>query len=102
MAKFSLGQIVMTRRVNDKVADDEAFAKVVASSLKRYISRDWGDTCEEDKKSNDEALVVGNRIIAAYTIDPTKGESKGFGDNTLWIITEWDRSVTTLLFPDEY
>lgn len=102
MAKFKLGQLVATRAVNDRVADDEAFAIVVTESLKRYMACDWGDTCEEDKKSNDEALRNGDRILAAYTIDPAKGKSKGFGDNTLWIITEWDRSVTTILFPDEY
>lgn len=103
MSKFKkLGQLVMTRAVNDRVADDEAFAKVVTDSLKRYINCDWGDTCEEDKKRNDEAVKTGERILAAYTIDPSKGKSKGFGENTIWIITEWDRSVTTILYPDEY
>jgi hypothetical protein len=43
----------------------------------------------------------GDRILSAYPIDPAK-PCEGFGDNTLWIITESDRSVTTFLLPDEY
>ena len=43
----------------------------------------------------------GARILSSFAIDPAK-PSKGFGDNTLWIITESDRSVTTFLLPSEY
>jgi hypothetical protein len=46
-------------------------------------------------------LKGGSRILSAYPIDPAK-PCKGFGDNTLWIITEADRSATTFLLPDEY
>ena len=63
---------------------------------------DWGTVCKEDAASNREAVRVGSRrILSAYPIDPAK-PCKGFGDNTLWIITEGDRSVTTFLLPDEY
>jgi hypothetical protein len=54
-----------------------------------------------DWKINDQAVEDGDRILSAYPIDPSK-PCKGFGDNTLWIITEADRSVTTFLLPDEY
>ena len=69
--------------------------------LDRHLSGDWGCCCDEDKASNDEAVTVGNRILSAYPLDPAK-PSKGYGGNTLWIITEADRSVTTFLLPDEY
>ena len=69
--------------------------------LNRHVRGDWGCVCEEDWKTNDEALNKGFRILSAYPID-TQMPCKGFGDNTLWIITESDRSVTTFLLPDEY
>jgi hypothetical protein len=92
MAKFKLGQLVMTRAINDRVADDTPFAKHVTESLRRYTSCDWGDTCAEDAEMNNDAVKNGDRILAAY----------GTGDDKIWIITEWDRSVTTILYPSEY
>jgi hypothetical protein len=62
---------------------------------------DWGCVCDADKRTNDLALKHGDRILSAYPIDPSQ-PSQGYGDNTLWIITEWDRSVTTALLPEEY
>jgi hypothetical protein len=58
----------------------------------RHRSGDWGDVCDEDKKLNDEAVDGEGRILSAYTVDGEK----------VWVITEWDRSVTTVLFPSEY
>ena len=53
-----------------------------------------GNTCPDDTKMNDEAVKNGDdRILAVY-------EDKKYGK--IWIITEWDRSVTTILFPSEY
>jgi hypothetical protein len=60
-----------------------------------------GGAYAEDAKTNEEAVHSGSRILSAYPIDPEK-PCKGFGDNTLWIITEADRSVTTFLLPEEY
>ena len=54
---------------------------------------EWGIVCDEDKVLNDEALEQGERILSAYKL---------CSGAKLWIITEWDRSVTTLLLPDEY
>lgn len=91
--KFSLGQVVMTRGINNDIADNEQFAKDVESALAKYTNCDWGKTCEEDKPWNDSAVEHGNdRILAVY--DSCKGD--------IWIITEWDRSATTILYPDEY
>jgi len=92
--KFPLGQVVMTRGVADRVADDIEFSRFCLESLKRHASGDWGDMCIEDKKENDFALIQGGlRIFSAY-------EKQGLPG--IWIITEADRSATTTLFPDEY
>jgi hypothetical protein len=69
--------------------------------LERHLRGDWGNVCDADKESNDAAVIAGDRILSAYPIDPGK-PCKGYGDNCLWIITEWDRSVTTFLLPEEY
>jgi hypothetical protein len=60
-----------------------------------------GAVCKEDAATNDAALKDGGRLLSAYAIDPAK-PCKGWGENTLWIITEADRSVTTFLLPSEY
>jgi len=92
---FNLGQLLMTRGVNDKVADNSKFAKFVMDSLKRHVNCDWGDMCQEDIEENNFALKDGSlRIFSAYN---DSGELP-----KIWIITEADRSATTILFPDEY
>jgi len=78
---FPLGQLVMTRGVNDLVADDEAFAKFITESLNRHVKGDWENLTDEDKQENKLSLGELPKI---------------------WIITEADRSATTILFPDEY
>jgi len=92
-SKFKLGKLVMTRGVNDRVAEDTQFSKFVLGSLNRHARGDWGDMCKEDKDENELALKQGNlRVFSAY-------ERNGF---KIWIITEADRSATTILFPEEY
>ena len=95
-ALFPLGQIVSTQGA--LVTCSEAHR---IECLNRHARGDWGNVCGDDKASNDQALIDGNRILSAYSIDPSK-PSKGYGNNCLWIITEADRSVTTFLLPDEY
>lgn len=97
--KFKFGQLVMTSGVNANVAADAAFAKFVLNSLRRHANGDWGDLCKEDKAQNDDALKAEKegketeRLFSKYVAK----------DGTaIYIITEWDRSVTTVLFPDEY
>lgn len=92
--KFDLGQIVMTASMAEEMDRDPVFYFFVTESLERYMQCDWGDTCENDKKSNDDALKNEDRILAVYIQPET--------DTKIWIITEWDRSVTTILFPHEY
>lgn len=86
-AKFNLGQILITPAAN------EALDKVaVTIALKRHANGDYGLVSDADKEANDEALAIGDRILSAY-------ESRGV---RYWIITEADRSTTTILLPDEY
>ncbi len=92
--KFELGRFVLTIGVDKKMKEDSSFKNFVQVSLGRYVQCDWGDTCDEDKKTADAALRNGERILAVYNHE--KSGTK------IWIITEWDRSVTTILFPDEY
>jgi hypothetical protein len=85
--RFSLGQTVITANASLQLATEE-----VLTALKRHASGDWGDLCPEDCLANDEALQHGGRLFSAY----------GQGDNRFWIITEADRSVTTVLLPNDY
>ncbi len=90
--KFSLGKIFSSARVNEMMIRDPSFMRFVNSSLARHAEGDWGDLCEEDKKENELSLREGFRLFSAYKNDEHK----------IWIITEADRSVTTVLFPEEY
>jgi len=90
--KFSLGRIVWTRGVNDLVADDIVFAKFVMDSLKRHANCDWGELSQDDKKENDFSVGKELRLLSSYQQNDWK----------IWILTESDRSVTTILFPSEY
>ena len=90
---INMGRLLMTRGVNDLVAEDEAFAKFVMSSLTRHRRGDWGNLTDEDIQENELSLKEGYRLLSAY-------ESEGLPK--IWIITEADRSATTILFPDEY
>lgn len=89
---FLLGRIVWTRGVNDRVAVDTLFAKFVMESLKRHSNCDWGELSAEDKHENDFSLGKQLRLFSAYQHNEWK----------VWIITEANRSTTTILFPEEY
>jgi len=93
---FSLGQVVATPG-----ALDQANPVWMANCLARHMRGDWGSVCREDAATNNEAIREGFRVLSAYPIDETK-PCEGHGNNTLWIITEADRSVTTFLLPNEY
>ena len=97
-AVFSTGQIVATRGVYDLASENPDFAQFIQKSLNRHVKGDWGDVDGEDKQTNDRALKQGTRLLSAYNDDrfPKHGVA------TIWIITEADRSATTILFPDEY
>ena len=92
MALFVLGHLVCTAAVNDALADNASFAEFVTGCLKRHAAGDWGDLGEQDKRENDYALGKYLRLFSAYN----------YRNKKIWIITEADRSATTVLFPDEY
>jgi hypothetical protein len=86
--KFPLGQIVITRNALDTIAPE-----TVRQALARYAQGDWGELCDEDRQENELSLQEGYRLLSVYsTSDGTK----------FWIITEADRSVTTVLLPNDY
>lgn len=86
---FPLGQVVATPGALE-ILDREAVNASVL--LQRHQSGDWGIVPEEDAQENQASVANGNRILSSYPI----------GDARIWIITEADRSSTTLLLPEEY
>ena len=96
MARFELGKVCVTCGVNSLMADDKEFSKFLHRCFTRFVACDWGEMCDTDKQQNEEALTHNdNRLFAAY-------EHADHPEWRLWIITEWDHSVTTALFPSEY
>lgn len=88
---FNMGSIVITWGINNNL-DSHKFRKEVAAALHRFARADWGEEDAEDIEANNIALRTGDRLMGAY--QTSKGK--------IWIITEADRSATTILFPDEY
>jgi hypothetical protein len=88
--KFSMGLVYATPGALDAIerADESS-----SMFLKRHAAGDWGDVCEHDRLENEFALDKQLRLFSVYYL----------GDGTkIWIITEADRSVTTILLPSEY
>lgn len=94
--KFALGRVVHTQGVAELL---ESGVVRLDPLLARHERGDWG--VSSDGALNDAAVKDGGRVLSAYPIDSSL-PCKGFGENTIWIITEWDRSVTTCLLPEEY
>lgn len=92
--QFSLGKIVITFGLNKRMTSNPEFSMFVFESLKRYSELDRGDISEDDALANDHALERGNeeRVFAAYKKD----------DDKIFIITEADRSNTTIMLSSEY
>ena len=87
---FHAGQIVATPGA---LALLEQANQSPLEFLSRHLRGDWGDLCQDDKTENELSLKYGFRLMSSYPVTNTK---------RLWIITEADRSVTTLLLPAEY
>lgn len=100
--KFSPGTIVCTQAVNEVCKDNEDVRAFILHALAKHLNGDWGDLSEGDREQNEDALENGDRLFSSYNWD--EGFSPG-NDNPfekLWIITEADRSATTVLFPEDY
>ncbi len=98
MSLFKTGEIVTTDGIDRAMMLDHRFLEAVRECLERHCSGDWGDACEETKQQNDEALEAereGRCIDSLFSLYDIEGTE-------IYIITEIDRSVTTVLFPDEY
>lgn len=88
MATFPLGKIVATQNAANTLS-----ASDMQDALRRHSSGDWGDLDPEDVQQNETGAREGYRLLSAYKAeDGTK----------FWIITEGDRSITTILLPEDY
>jgi hypothetical protein len=90
LARFPLGQIVATPGAIAALTDA---GDSPASFLRRHVVGDWGEIDNEDRQENERSISSGCRLLSAYTT------STGI---RIWVITEADRSATTLLRPEEY
>jgi hypothetical protein len=86
--KFSLGQIVITRGARAAIPNEEVLA-----ALKRHAAGDWGELDSEDREANEQALRDGSRLLSVY---------RSATGVKFYVITEHDRSLTTILLPEEY
>ena len=89
-AKFPLGRVVITGGAMTALVRN---LDAVGYYLERHARGDWGDIPREDAEENDLSLTDGCRILSAYILE----------DSTrIWVITEGDRSTTTVMLPHEY
>jgi hypothetical protein len=88
LARFPLGRIVATRNAVEKLTWDD-----ILPAIKRHLAGDWGDVCADDRKENELSLEKGFRLLSVY---------RSFTGVKFWIITEADRSATTVLMPEDY
>ncbi len=86
--RFPLGQLVITSH-----ADRVLVAEDYHRCLQRHVTGDWGEVCDEDREENELSVNEGFRILSAY---------KDRLGTKFWIITEADRSLTTVLLPEDY
>ena len=96
MRKFEAGEPVLTEAVYDRYWKDRAFRVFVNTSVGDHLNGDWGDVSEEDKKANDEAVTNGGRIFSSYKRVVQNQEER------IDIVTEADRSTTTIMLAEEY
>lgn len=87
-AKFPLGRLVATPNALEHISDPEIMA-----ALQRHLTGDWGDVDEHDREENELSLKEGFRLLSVYR------SARGV---KFWIITEADRSATTVLLPEDY
>jgi len=88
--RFALGQTFITPGAEEAL---QIAGQTATEFLRRHMSGDWGELSDEDVRENEFSLKEGLRLLSAYQTG--KGQK-------LWIITEADRSATTILLPSEY
>jgi hypothetical protein len=90
---FPLGQIVATPGALEALRDQQCPHETTLNLIVRHATGDWGNVDVEDREANDRSVEDGTRILSSYDLD---------GGGRVWIITEADRSATTILLPEEY
>ncbi len=95
---LQLGQLVATASISSHMSADLSFHTFIFTSVLRHQEGDWGEVCEEDRYVNDLAVTSDSRIVSVYHCCT---EHSYEGDR-IFIITEADRSVTTILWSSEY
>ena len=88
VAVLRLGHIVATPNALQSITQDDILA-----GIQRHQAGDWGDISDEDRMANDQALVEGTRILSVY---------RSANGTIFWIVTEADRSSTTVMLPEDY
>lgn len=98
---FLCGQVVSTPGAIEALneAHGNRWRIAVGQLVARHRCGDWGQVCKEDANANEQALRCGARIISCYHLP---ARIPGGGSERIWIITEADRSSTTILLPEEY
>ena len=86
--KFHINQAVVTRAASEVLTGSQVYA-----ALQLHQMGNWGEICEEDRKANEDALLHEGRLMSVFNANDGV---------VFWIITEWDRSVTTVLLPEDY
>ena len=86
--RFPLGQLMSTPGALEALSQSD-----IMEALTRHVRGDWGEVCKEDAQENDFAVDKHLRILSAYRAE---------NGTIFWVITEADRSLTTVLLPDEY
>jgi hypothetical protein len=88
VAKFRLGHLVTTSNALAKLTPED-----ILTGIQRHQCGDWGDVDQHDRQQNELALQQGSRLMSVYQAE---------NGTTFWLITEADRSVTTILLPEDY
>jgi hypothetical protein len=95
-----IGQLVVTKGIDELMVRDSRFSQFIHKSLGRYIKEDWSDLPFADKDANDLAVINKNdRLLAAYDIQKNGWD---LYDRKIWIMTDADFTYTTIMFPSEY
>ncbi len=87
--RLPLGRVVATEGALRAMAEA---GEDPISYLARHAAGDWGELCPHDHRENERSLRHGMRVLSSYPV----------GEGRVWVITEADRSVTTILLPEEY
>ena len=93
---FPLGKTVITPGAIDALSNSN---QLPDSFLLKHQSGEWGELCEDDAELNNEAIANEGNIDKQMRVMSVYKTNK---NETIWVITEWDRSVTTILLPSEY